>query len=77
MEIHLFDETDAFLFTTKVLFICRVFFGFRGNSEHTDLMCSSFKEGSYPESYPFFGMGPYLLGVFRGGVIRFLDARGV
>ena len=55
-QIDLFDEADPSAFTTKVLFICGKYFGFKDNPEHMDLMCSSLEEGSYPDSHPFFCM---------------------
>ena len=38
LDLENFDENDLEQFTTKVVFICEGYFGFRLIQEHTDLM---------------------------------------
>lgn len=55
LALDKFDENNPEQFTTKVLFICGEYFGFRGISEHTELLCSHLENGMYQAGHPFRG----------------------
>ena len=55
LALDKFDENDPEQFTTKIVFICGEYFGFRGISEHTELLCSHLENGMFPVGHPFEG----------------------
>ena len=61
IDLSLLDKNVPEQDQIKLLFICGIFFGFRGNTEHTFLECRRFTRGEFPvghkfAGYPWFGI---------------------
>ena len=55
IDLSVFDEDIPEHHIMKLLFVCGIFFGFRGNEEHTFLQVRHFIKGEYPKGHTFKG----------------------
>ena len=55
IDLTVFDENDPEQHIIKLLFICGIFFGFRGESEHTGLECRRLTSGVFPVGHKWAG----------------------
>ena len=51
IDLTLLDETDPEQHQIKLKFICSIFFGLRGNAEHTFLEVRHFTHGTFPKGH--------------------------
>ena len=55
IDLSLFDESDPRQHQMKLLVGCGIYFGLRGNIEHTDLDVSNITHGAFSSNHPFYG----------------------
>ena len=55
IDLSKFDENDPREHQMKLLVGCGLYYGFRGQVEHTNLEVSNFTHGSFPSNHPFSG----------------------
>ena len=55
IDLTIFDENDPEEHMIKLLFICGIFFGFRGSEEHVKMECRRLTSGVFPVGHKWAG----------------------